>query len=499
MPAAFSLLGEGFAIGVSTAGFQVEGGYNGDGEPHNNWLNWEHTGRVERSGTACDFWRRPEEALDRAVSIGCTTFRLSVEWARLEPEPDHFDDAALERYVEILSMCAARRVEPIVALHHFTHPWWLGDEFWLRPASPERFLRHVRRVVPALVPYCRRWVTINEPNRLMRAGWLEGVFPPGRRMAVADAYCVLDNLLTAHVLVADDIVASQPDALVTCTTSSSSLYEHDRLLTDLLLLRSADVDPADVDRYVDERRALHDAALPPRHVGELALRRFSAAVCPYGTEGGIGGGALWSRLRRASRRPAPRRVVGAVHASPQARPLGAIGFEWDDPVTSRALRLPGGIGAEAARRWSPRLAAWDVRPRPAGLQAWCRAEAALHPGLPLWVENGMATQVVGGRGVPRGDGWDRPRHVREHLGAVVGAVADGIPVGAYLHRSLVDSYEWGSSRSCRGLFGMDRTDPAGAVRWMDTDAQGDDAAGEFRRVVSGLVAGDRTVLDAPPA
>ena len=32
-----SLLGKGFAIGVATSGFQVEGGYNGPGQPANNW------------------------------------------------------------------------------------------------------------------------------------------------------------------------------------------------------------------------------------------------------------------------------------------------------------------------------------------------------------------------------------------------------------------------------------------------------------------------------
>ena len=56
-------------------------------EPHNNWSGWEDIGRVERSGMACDFWRHPEEALDRAAAIGCNAFRLSVEWARLEPRP----------------------------------------------------------------------------------------------------------------------------------------------------------------------------------------------------------------------------------------------------------------------------------------------------------------------------------------------------------------------------------------------------------------------------
>ena len=99
-----SLLGPEFAIGVATAGFQIEGGYNGDREPHNNWATWEHAGRVERSGVACDFWAHPEEALDRAAAIGANTFRLSIEWARLEPESGQFDQAALERYLEILEL-----------------------------------------------------------------------------------------------------------------------------------------------------------------------------------------------------------------------------------------------------------------------------------------------------------------------------------------------------------------------------------------------------------
>ena len=186
---------------------------------------------------ACDFWRHPEETLDRAAAIGCNAFRLSVEWARLEPAPGKFDTVALERYAEILSLCTARGLEPMVTLHHFTHPWWLGEEFWLRPGSPDVFARHVARVMPALAPHCRRWVTVNEPNIVMLMGWIEGACPPGRRMAFSDAFCVLDNLLTAHVLAGDAVTAVQPEAEVTINTSSSSVYEHDRMLLDLLQLR----------------------------------------------------------------------------------------------------------------------------------------------------------------------------------------------------------------------------------------------------------------------
>jgi len=487
------LLGEGFAIGVATAGYQVEGGFNGPGEPGNNWLNWERAGRVEPSGVACDFWENPEVALDRAAAIGCNAFRLSIEWARLEPEAGRFDDAALARYIEILTMCAARGLDPIVTLHHFSYPWWLGEEFWLRPGSPDRFAAHVQRVMPALAPHCSRWVTVNEPNIQMLAGWIEGATPPGRRAAFADAYCVLDNLLTAHVLASDAIVSIQPEAEVTCNTSSSSIYEHDRLLTDLFLLRHAGVSESDVDTYVDERRVLHDAMFPPQHTGEFMVRRFFAALSPYGTNQGAGGGPLWSRIRSTTRRPAPRRVVDAVFASPQTSTLGAIGFDWYDPIASHAMRMPGRMG-EHGRDWSAGRAIWDVPAHAEGLRAWCRTESNFHAGFPLWVvENGMATQGS----ARRADGLRRPDYLREHLGAVVAAIADDVPVRGYLHWSLVDNYEWGTYEPRLGIFGIERDLPAGGVRWLDTDAQGDDAAAAFARIVKGLTAGDRSVLDPP--
>ena len=74
------------------------------------------------------------------------------------------------------------------------------------------------------------------------------------------------------------------------------------------------------------------------------------------------------------------------------------------------------------------------------------------------------------------------------------AIETDVPVRGYLHWSLVDNYEWGTYEPRLGLFGLDR-DLAGGVRWQDTDAQGHDAAGAFSRLVHGLLAGDRSVLE----
>ncbi|MHB8220052.1 MAG: family 1 glycosylhydrolase [Acidimicrobiales bacterium] len=518
------LVGSGFLFGVATAGYQVEGGYNGPGEPANNWVRWERSGRVEPSGVACDFWRQPEEALDRAADLGCNAFRLSVEWARLEPESGVLDGAALDRYVEILEMCTARGLAPVVTLHHFTHPWWLGEEFWLTPGSPDLFAAHVARIVPLLVDHCRHWITVNEPNILALMGWVAGATPPGRRGAVSDAWAVVDNLLTAHVLARRAIRAVQPDALVSTNTSASTLYDYDRVLVDLLVARSHGVERPELDAWVGQRRALHNGvAAPPERWGtasgvgpgvgagvgagvvERVLRALSSALSPYGppAPGGPlaptgppapGGprspGGLRSRLRRSS----PRRVVDEIYSGTDDTALDAVGFDWYDPVAGHAVRFPGHRTAGGRNR-EPAMALWDTPADPARFTGWCAEQHELTPGLPLWVvENGMATRVRRGRAYPRDDGWDRARYVRRHVAAVVDAVDRGAPVTMYMHWSLVDNYEWGSYEPRFGLYGMDRSRGPRGVRWLDTDATGVDAAGEYRRVIAACRAGDRSAL-----
>jgi len=482
VPADGTLLPEDFRFGVATAGFQVEGGFNGPGEPANNWEAWERAGRVEPSGRACDFWLEPEVALDRAASMGCDAFRLSVEWARIEPEEGVVDQTALDGYRAILDGCHDRGLEPIVTLHHFTHPAWLGDEFWLDPDAPARFAGYVTRVVTALATRCRAWITINEPNILALMGWVEGACPPGRRLAFTDAFAVLDSLLTAHVLAYGAIREIQPAAEVTVNTSSSSIYEHDRLLTDLLSARSMGVGPDDVDEWLGERRAAHDALFPARGVGERSLRGLFAAASPYGPDR-PGRSSLGGAFRGRLRRPSGRTVLDVLYAAPATRPLDASGFDWYDPVASRAIRRPGHRSA-GGRRWEPSTAIWDVPPDPAGLTHWCRDQHRLLPDLPLWVvENGLCNRVHQGRSFRRLDGWDRPRYLREHVAAVVDAVAAGAPVTAYLHWSLVDNYEWGTYEPRFGIFGIDRTRGRRGFRWLDTDAEGRDSAGAYRRLI----------------
>lgn len=466
---AHRLLPAAFRFGVATAGFQVEGGFNGPGEPANNWVRWEQAGRVEPSGLASGFWDHFEEHLDRAAAMGCDAFRLGVEWARVEPRDGDVDDSALDRYDRILAGCRDRGLEPLVTLHHFTHPAWLGEDFWLSNDSVARYAAWVELAVGRLAPRCRHWVTLNEINAYAIESYVLGLFPPGRSLAFADMVTACDHMLAAHVRAYEIIHRLQPEATVTTNNVAVSVYEFDRVLIDVLTSRQAGISRDEVGGWLQGRRSQWYRGLPAPTATERLIRQLLARPS---TAGG----------------PLPK-AVDAVWQSPHPCSLDIVGIDYYDPVVSHHVRLPGHSTA-GGRSWRPGRELWDDRLDLPGLVTYCRANATGDKAL--WVvENGMCNRTRRGRSYPRLDGWDRPRYLRHALAAVLDAVDAGLPVEAYYHWSLVDNYEWGSYEPRFGLFGIDRER---GNRLLDTDAMGFDAAGAYRRVIQGLRDGDRSVL-----
>ena len=457
-------LPDGFRFGVATAGFQVEGGYNGPDEPRNNWYGWERDGRVEPSGIALDFWNRYEDHLDRAVAAGCDGFRLSVEWARCEPAEGAFDDEAFTRYRAILDACRERGLEPLVTLHHFTHPWWLGEDFWLGLDAPDRFAGWVGAAVDRLGAGCSQWVTVNELNILALQTWLTGDFPPGRWLALGRVVRAIDHLLTGHVLAYGAIHDRQPGAIVATNNFTFSIYELDRLQTDVLLARLHGIDRSDLHDWLEDRRdAYHDTATPVCGP-EPWLRRWARASIP-----------LDQSLPRA---------VAAVYDSSHRCTLDVTQLDWYAPGVAGHLRPPGRRTA-GGRNWLPGRPLWDDPPDLEAFAALVPPQVA--PGRPLWiVENGLCNRVRRGRSFPRLDGWSRPRYLRAHLSAMAELIAAGVPIESYFHWSLVDNYEWGSYEPRFGLYGVDRER---GLRWLDTDSMGRDAAGAYRRLIESLRSG----------
>ena len=216
----------GFLWGNATAAHQVEGN-----NTNNNWHAWEEAGYTEhKSGLACDWWGgRWKEDFDRAAETGQNTHRLSVEWSRIQPERDRWDESALERYREMLRGLRDRNMTAMVTLHHFTDPLWFMDAStgsaggWESDEAPQLFADFVRKTVSALKEYANFWVTINEPNVYAYSGYAAGVFPPGKK-DLNIAFKVMTNLVRGHALAYNAIHEVQREARVGMAHQYRSIY-----------------------------------------------------------------------------------------------------------------------------------------------------------------------------------------------------------------------------------------------------------------------------------
>ena len=206
-----------FLWGTATAGYQMEGQ-----STNTDFWQYEQSpgiilgGRL--SGDACDWWngRRWQEDFDRAAADGHTALRMSVEWSRVQPERDRWDEYALEHYREMVLGLRERGLTPMVTLHHLVNPLWAvepGRNIWETGEAAGLFEQYARKVATALGEVCDLWCTINEPNTIMVQGWVRGIFPPQKKDIVL-AFKVAANILRAHAAAYRAIHAIQPQAMV---------------------------------------------------------------------------------------------------------------------------------------------------------------------------------------------------------------------------------------------------------------------------------------------
>lgn len=148
------------------------------------------------------------------VDLHNNAHRLSLEWSRIEPRPGVWDDAALQRYREMLTGLRQRGIEPMVTLHHFTNPLWLAEQGgWENEAVIAYFVRYARKVVTTLGDLTHLWCTINEPSVMIAQAYGLGRWPPGKKDVSAGLRAAL-NLIRAHAAAYHAIHEIRPDARV---------------------------------------------------------------------------------------------------------------------------------------------------------------------------------------------------------------------------------------------------------------------------------------------
>jgi beta-glucosidase len=393
-------MAESFLWGASTSAYQVEGA------AENDWTDWERRGRLKapdvRCGPASGHRNRWRSDLTLLPTIGANAYRYSIEWSRVEPSPGVFDRAELEREAEKVSFLRALAVEPVLTLHHYTHPLWFWQEGgWESPKSVDRFGQLAAELASAL-PSVRYWVTLNEPIVFVLGGYLGGLIPPGATRFSKGA-AALENLMRAHVAASQAIHERIPDARVGMA--------HNML----------------------------DFA-PDRPRSSLDRRLVAAAEALYNVslvEAVATGRMRWNF---------PGEGSATFHFPALPRATDFFGLNYYSRAHLRFRGLPGRVGEFFYRDRDGRGltdTGWEIHPK--GFHRVLEVAAA--SGLPILVtENGIATRN------------DRLRQafLREHVAILNHQRNAGLRIDGYFHWSLIDNFEWLEGFYPRfGLFEVD--------------------------------------------
>jgi beta-glucosidase len=382
---------ENFFWGAATAAHQVEGGNSNS----DCWL-LEHltpTPFVEPSGDACDQYHRYGADIALLAGLGFNSYRFSIEWARVEPEPGEFSSAALEHYRRVLAACHENRIAPMLTLHHFTSPRWIAAQGgWEAARTADRFADYCARVARELGDLVGAACTINELNSVQMLQ-TSGLVAPDEKIA--------HSRWRAAAARAAGVAPEGFSAFPFCTQSvcGEVILRAHRLGAQALRSGRGKFP-------IGMTIAMEEIAAEPG--GETARDAALAAEAPF-LEAARGddfiGVQNYTRQRFGAN--------GPLRPEPGAE-LTLMGYEY----------------------------------RPQALAAAIRRAAAAAPGVPIIVtESGIATA----------DDSRRIAFIDAALAGVSECIGDGIDVRGYFYWSMLDNYEWLLGyRPVFGLIGVDR-------------------------------------------
>lgn len=424
-----------FLWGVGTSDHQCEAW---DPAHEDVWDVWERTAPHRRPrGLATDFWHRWEEDVQLAHSLGCNTFRFSIAWARVEPEPGRFDPEAFTHYRRIVDRLRSLDMTPIVTLLHFAWPRHLEGAGGLRgPGFPGHFARYAEEAAKRLGPGVGYWITINEPTALpfgfLRPWWqFYDVMPPGTvGISSADqarnTAHVMRNLFLGHTQARAAIRAVHPGARVGANPFVLGLPTWLQKWLDLRTERTRDPEQM-------VKKEVTRVARRPSAIGRL-LEGPRKALAVFSTMFNTN----WWYLGMAGRLPeflCPPECAGQ---------LDFVGFDYYWGIPSVRLK-------DVMQLYDSMRQRFEKAPVHAGgLYRLLKFYSKMFPGRELIViENGS---------VESADGVKRGSYIRRHVRQVQRARASRVPVTGYLCWSITSNREWGlpfTPHSDFGLFHVD--------------------------------------------
>jgi beta-glucosidase len=371
-----------FRWGASTAGHQIEGNnVNSD-----LWVmeNLSPSPYKERSGDACDSYHRWREDIALLKAIGLNAYRMSIEWARIEPTPGQFSIAELDHYKAIIADLRAAGIDPVITFLHSSAPRWFAERGgWLNPEAPDLFARYCDRAARALGDGIAYACTINEPQVALTY----------RAIPMAAAY-----------------FKAQDERQRTAHAAAARVSGSDRFVT---------MDYPDIQGMTPLLMAGHEQA--------YAAIKAAAAHIPTGVTLNL---VDFAKANAGSHVEELQRLAYGGWMDCVKRTGDFVGVQ-----TYTQFRIPGAGPKLPEPPPIPMPDASD--PRDGGKQPVALRNTVEYAhratGKPVFVtENGFQTENDARRA------WYIPRVLAE----LHQAIADGVPVIGYMHWSLIDNFEW---------------------------------------------------------
>lgn len=182
-----------FLFGAASSAHQVEGN-----NTNSDWWHEEENGKLPKSGQCADHYNRFTEDFSLASSIGLNAMRISIEWARIEPQPGQWDGQAIEHYRQVLQAMKQQGLRRMVTLHHFTLPLWAAEQGGFTNRSViDAFTRYAKYIAEQLGEEIDLWITINEPEVFTYMSSIQGFWPPFSKSLVR-AFSLFRGLAAAH-------------------------------------------------------------------------------------------------------------------------------------------------------------------------------------------------------------------------------------------------------------------------------------------------------------
>ena len=191
-----------FIFGVATSAYQIEGAYNEDGRTPSIWDTFSKTeGKVfnmDNGDVACDHYHKYKEDVAIIKELGVDSYRLSIAWPRIFPEPGKYNPKGMAFYKSLLSELKQNGIKTAVTLYHWDLPQWLQDMGgWETRESTGLFVEYAKKCFEELDDLTDLWITHNEPWCASILSNALGQHAPGKK-DISAAIKVAHHLLLSH-------------------------------------------------------------------------------------------------------------------------------------------------------------------------------------------------------------------------------------------------------------------------------------------------------------